>query len=83
VEGVSIGDVGIIRPGGYFDFLFNICLPNDHPVNCSTPPNFQLLEFNPAQETIETPHAHEPGCILGSSSIMRELVPDPNNERPR
>ncbi|KAF9560906.1 hypothetical protein CPC08DRAFT_636085 [Agrocybe pediades] len=32
-KGVSIGDVGILTPSGSFSFLFNICLPADHPVN--------------------------------------------------
>jgi len=32
-SGISIGDVGIMTPFGGFDFLFNICLPSDHPVN--------------------------------------------------
>lgn len=38
VEGVSIGDIGIITPEGYFDFLFNMCrtdsvASDSNPVN--------------------------------------------------
>src|SRR6266508_5900095 len=32
-DGISVGDVGIIRTDGPFDFLFNILLPADHAVN--------------------------------------------------
>ncbi|KAF9553555.1 hypothetical protein CPC08DRAFT_713621 [Agrocybe pediades] len=32
-QGVSIGDVGTVTRSGSFSFLFNICLPADHPVN--------------------------------------------------
>ncbi|KAF9075460.1 hypothetical protein BDP27DRAFT_1179479, partial [Rhodocollybia butyracea] len=31
--GVRIGDVGILNDSGGFDYLFNGCLPADHPVN--------------------------------------------------
>ncbi|KAF4617419.1 hypothetical protein D9613_006192 [Agrocybe pediades] len=32
-KGVTIGDVGTLTPSGSFSFLFNICLPANHPVN--------------------------------------------------
>jgi len=45
-RGVSIGDVGFFTPSGEFDFLFNICLPVDDPVNPgpdSLPDGFEPL----------------------------------------
>lgn len=33
-EGTSIGDLGIIRPNGSFDFVFNIHAAADDSVNC-------------------------------------------------
>ncbi|KIM47217.1 hypothetical protein M413DRAFT_23455 [Hebeloma cylindrosporum] len=32
-KGICVGDVGIITDYGGFDFMFNICLPRDHPIN--------------------------------------------------
>ncbi|KAF9001524.1 hypothetical protein BDQ17DRAFT_1244342, partial [Cyathus striatus] len=32
-KGISVGDVGIITHNGSFDFLFNISLPAEHPIN--------------------------------------------------
>ncbi|KAF9008062.1 hypothetical protein BDQ17DRAFT_1218858, partial [Cyathus striatus] len=32
-KGVSIGDVGVITRGGGFDFLFNVLLSAQHPIN--------------------------------------------------
>ena len=47
--GVRIGDVGIITPDGGFSFLFNICLPHDHPVN----PRILPEHFAPISPPIE------------------------------
>ncbi|KAJ4496281.1 hypothetical protein C8J55DRAFT_381953, partial [Lentinula edodes] len=45
--GLPIGSVGIIRPDGFFDYLFNICFPKDHPVNTGgVPEGFKPVEFS-------------------------------------
>ncbi|KDR83120.1 hypothetical protein GALMADRAFT_152096 [Galerina marginata CBS 339.88] len=47
-EGTTIGDVGIVTASGSFDFLFNICLPHDHPINpLELPENFTTLAISP------------------------------------
>lgn len=33
LQGPRIGDLGIIAEDGGFDFLFNLCLPEDHEFN--------------------------------------------------
>ena len=47
--GVRIGDVGIITDSGAFSFLFNICLPHNHPVN----PRMLPEHFAPISPPIE------------------------------
>jgi hypothetical protein len=37
--GVDVGDVGLLLSDGSFDFLFNINLPADHPINYMGIPN--------------------------------------------
>jgi hypothetical protein len=56
-QGISIGDVGIIRQGGDFDFLFNICKDpvsgrgstvniSDSTVKCATRLGLSVFELN-------------------------------------
>lgn len=50
-RGLDIGDVGIITPRGQFDFLFNICLPEYHPINAGrTPPGFTEIALEPSMD---------------------------------
>ena len=46
MKGIRIGDVGLVTPTGSFDFLFNACLPADHPINPRVlPNNFEVLQL--------------------------------------
>ncbi|KAF9470964.1 hypothetical protein BDN70DRAFT_845601 [Pholiota conissans] len=46
--GVTIGDVGIVTPSGAFSFVFNICLPRDHPIQPDDlPQDFEPMNLRP------------------------------------
>jgi len=72
VRGVGIGDVGIVTASGSFSFLFNICLPRDHPVNALPMPEW----FQPIQPEIDPCDIREidefvPGSYLASEAITK------------
>ncbi|KAH9477074.1 hypothetical protein JR316_0010990 [Psilocybe cubensis] len=68
-RGIDIGDVGVITKMGNFDFLFNICLPDDHPINRDGVP----AGFSPCKPTrsgdIQRYTEFEAGAFLTSTSI--------------
>ncbi|KAF8958253.1 hypothetical protein BDZ97DRAFT_1842548 [Flammula alnicola] len=74
-RGIDIGDVGIITPRGAFDFLFNICLPQDDPINAGgvpegfsalNPPLIPAHDIQGQQELGEDTH-------LSSESITKDI----------
>ena len=70
--GVRIGDVGIINDSGGFSFLFNICLPRDHPVNLRDLPDDFAPISPPIKDTdVEKFAAFKNGEHLASASIKR------------
>jgi hypothetical protein len=71
-KGVCVGDLGYITFDGHFDFLFNICLPSNHPINYQAPPGFHPLEFNGENDVITTSTIYTPGNVIASESIQME-----------
>ncbi|KAK1222700.1 SCF ubiquitin ligase complex subunit cdc4 [Marasmius sp. AFHP31] len=46
--GIRVGDVGLVTADGSLDFLFNVCLPDDDPINKynGVPPGFEPLVWD-------------------------------------
>lgn len=75
--GVAIGDVGIITADGGFDFLFNVCVPADHPINPRDLPSaFSPLSPQLSHTDICEFQEYAPGEYLASASVER--VPSNN-----
>jgi len=76
-RGISIGDVGFFTESGEFDFLFNICLPADDPINPGqdeVPDGFQPIspEFSWRRQVREYTEALNDSSYLASSSISAQ-----------
>lgn len=74
-RGISIGDVGIIKPDGKFQFAFNIFIPwtnTDGEINLfGVPDNFEPLRMN--QQYVERlPNKREKGSELMSKGVERK-----------
>ncbi|KAF7342818.1 Pleiotropic drug resistance ABC transporter protein [Mycena sanguinolenta] len=77
VKGVEIGDVGTVTQEGLFNFLFNIYLGADDPININAPEGFHPLEpkYDDRRDlVIDRP---SPGSYV-STSLIHMVVDDSN-----
>ncbi|KIK58590.1 hypothetical protein GYMLUDRAFT_112745, partial [Collybiopsis luxurians FD-317 M1] len=82
-NGVRIGDIGILNEFGGFDYLFNVCLPEDHPVNVGrVPTDFRPLQGIDEDDTVGSSREYEPGAHVPSDSanIHKTRIPVPQGQ---
>jgi hypothetical protein len=71
-RGTSIGDLVLITADGTIDFLFNICLPADHPVNDGrTPQCFEMVNLVASTDLSSMEDWHAVGSTIASSSVKK------------
>jgi hypothetical protein len=74
-QGISIGDVGIITSTGTFDFLFNIFLPANHPINIgNVPQTFSPLSREQVEREIQKTCDYGPNSYVTSSTARKTAV---------
>lgn len=70
-SGIAIGDVGLISSFGAFNFLFNVCLPADNPINKSAielPKGFIPLQPTDPTQIYKHSEFVPDGCLVNKSS---------------
>ncbi|KAF9260142.1 hypothetical protein L218DRAFT_873130 [Marasmius fiardii PR-910] len=72
--GVRIGDVGILRADGSFDFIFNVCYPADHEINSNygVPDDFEQIEWNGRKRV--TRNYFRPGEPILSRGAKKQVL---------
>ncbi|KAJ7143008.1 hypothetical protein C8R44DRAFT_196347 [Mycena epipterygia] len=72
--GASIGDVGVITVDGYFDFIFNICMPADSSINwLGVPDRFDRVVLDTGAIFHARNH-HRPGCDISNTTIKKRRL---------
>lgn len=70
-RGVSIGDVGLITDDGQFDYLFNICEDENHPVNGGPIVDESTSDVG-IQNNLRTPPGFRP-VVLNPATDLQEV----------
>jgi hypothetical protein len=73
-SGIRIGDVGLVRPDGSFDYLFNVCHPASHHINKDrTPDDFECVELSMPHDMYGNSGAHAPESHVASASLIKRV----------
>lgn len=72
--GVAIGDVGTITSDGAFDFVFNICVPRDDPINSvGVPEGFEVIALGPG-DIRRAPRHYPPGSDVSTAKLKKRSL---------
>ncbi|KIL66047.1 hypothetical protein M378DRAFT_34266, partial [Amanita muscaria Koide BX008] len=72
-NGINVGDVGFVRQDGAFDFLFNICPPQNEAINPPNLPDGFSLETSEHSETRAMRPLSRETCFLPRTGAILEL----------
>ncbi|KAF8187373.1 hypothetical protein K438DRAFT_1722875 [Mycena galopus ATCC 62051] len=74
VQGIQIGDVGVLTSDGGFDALFNICRAPDDPANRhGVPVGFETVHLGPT-DVLSRGQYHRPGSHVSNENISKRRL---------
>ncbi|KAL4075128.1 hypothetical protein V8B97DRAFT_1944585 [Scleroderma yunnanense] len=76
IEGVQIGDVGVVTGRGSFDVFFNICRPEDHALNrrYGVPEGFKQIFLQDHEIESYVPGDHRGRVVAAQSMKQKNLT---------